>query len=222
MHKERAQKWRKNMSEKKGSFIVFEGIDGSGKTTQINLLKQKIESLGTKCLETREPSDGPIGVMIRQCLTGRMQMDEAALAALFAADRLDHINNETNGLKNKLDDGISVISDRFVLSNYAYQSVKAPLEWVMKLNSQALDILRPDCHIFIDVEPDITLQRMAARRFQTELFENKTRLTQVREKYIQLIEKLSKTENIIVIDGNRTINEIADEIWKNVSYLFID
>ena len=105
------------MSEKKGSFIVFEGIDGSGKTTQINLLKQKIEALNIKCLETREPSDGPIGVMIRQCLTGRMQMDEAALAALFAADRLDHINNGTNGLKNKLEDEICVISDRFVLSN---------------------------------------------------------------------------------------------------------
>ena len=137
------------MSEKKGSFIVFEGIDGSGKTTQINLLKQKIEALNIKCLETREPSDGPIGVMIRQCLTGRMQMDEAALAALFAADRLDHINNGTNGLKNKLEDGICVISDRFVLSNYAYQSVKAPLDWVMNLNSQALKILRPDCHISV-------------------------------------------------------------------------
>ena len=69
-------------------FIVFEGIDGSGKTTQINLLKQKIENTGTKCLETREPSDGPVGVMIRQCLTERMKMDESALAALFAADLL--------------------------------------------------------------------------------------------------------------------------------------
>ena len=57
------------MASKKGKFIVFEGIDGSGKTTQINLLKQKIENTGTKCLETREPSDGPVGVMIRQCLT---------------------------------------------------------------------------------------------------------------------------------------------------------
>ena len=105
------------MASKKGKFIVFEGIDGSGKTTQINLLKQKIENTGTKCLETREPSDGPVGVMIRQCLTGRMKIDEAALAALFAADRLDHINNSVNGLKSKIDEGISVISDRFVLSN---------------------------------------------------------------------------------------------------------
>ena len=210
------------MSEKKGSFIVFEGIDGSGKTTQINLLKQKIEALNIKCLETREPSDGPIGVMIRQCLTGRMQMDEAALAALFAADRLDHINNGTNGLKSKLEDGICVISDRFVLSNYAYQSVKAPLDWVMNLNSQALKILRPDCHIFIDVSPEITLERMAQGRFQTELFENKTRLTQVREKYLELIEKLRQTENIIIIDGNNSIDEIAANIWKKVSYLFTD
>lgn len=210
------------MSAKKGSFIVFEGIDGSGKTTQINLLKQKIESLGIRCLETREPSDGPIGVMIRQCLTGRMQMDEAALAALFAADRLDHINNSTNGLKNKIDNGIAVISDRFVLSNYAYQSVKAPLEWVMQLNSQATTILRPDCHIFIDVDPEITLDRMANGRFEKELFENKTRLTQVREKYLEIIEKLKPIENIIIIDGNSSINDIADEIWQKVSYLFTD
>ena len=208
------------MIEKKGSFIVFEGIDGSGKTTQINLLKQKIEATGVRCLETREPSDGPVGVMIRQCLTGRIKIDEAALAALFAADRLDHINNSVNGIKDKLTEGISVISDRFVLSNYAYQSVKAPLEWVMQLNSQALDILRPDCHIFIDVNPDITLSRMADGRFQTELFENKTRLTQVRQRYLELIEKLKDTENIIVIDGNNSIEKISEEIWNKVSYLY--
>lgn len=70
----------------------------------------------------------------------------------FAADRLDHINNSVNGLKSKIDEGISVISDRFVLSNYAYQSVKAPLEWVMELNRISLDTLRPDCHIYIDVD----------------------------------------------------------------------
>ena len=70
-----------------GRFIVFEGIDGSGKTTQIQLLKKRIEKTGIRCLETREPSDGPVGVLIRQCLTGRMEMSEASLAALFAADR---------------------------------------------------------------------------------------------------------------------------------------
>lgn len=208
------------MASKKGKFIVFEGIDGSGKTTQINLLKQKIENTGTKCLETSEPSDGPVGVMIRQCLTGRMKMDEAALAALFAADRLDHINNSVNGLKSKIAEGISVISDRFVLSNYAYQSVKAPLEWVMELNRISLDTLRPDCHIYIDVDPEITLDRMQNGRFQTELFENKKRLTEVRNRYLELIEKLKETENIIVIDGNNSIEDISAEIWDKVAHFY--
>ena len=208
------------MASKKGKFIVFEGIDGSGKTTQINLLKQKIENTGTKCLEPREPSDGPVGVMIRQCLTGRMKMDEAALAALFAADRLDHINNSVNGLKSKIDEGISVISDRFVLSNYAYQSVKAPLEWVMELNRISLDTLRPDCHIYIDVDPEITLDRMQNGRFQTELFENKKRLTEVRNRYLELIEKLKETENIIVIDGNNSIEDISAAIWDKVAHFY--
>ena len=208
------------MASKKGKFIVFEGIDGSGKTTQINLLKQKIENTGTKCLETREPSDSPVGVMIRQCLTGRMKMDEAALAALFAADRLDHINNSVNGLKSKIDEGISVISDRFVLSNYAYQSVKAPLEWVMELNRISLDTLRPDCHIYIDVDPEITLDRMQNGRFQTELFENKKRLTEVRNRYLELIEKLKETENIIVIDGNNSIEDISAAIWDKVAHFY--
>ena len=208
------------MASKKGKFIVFEGIDGSGKTTQINLLKQKIENTGTKCLEPREPSDGPVGVMIRQCLTGRMKMDEAALAALFAADRLDHINNSVNGLKSKIAEGISVISDRFVLSNYAYQSVKAPLEWVMELNRISLDTLRPDCHIYIDVDPEITLDRMQNGRFQTELFENKKRLTEVRNRYLELIEKLKETENIIVIDGNNSIEDISAEIWDKIAHFY--
>ena len=208
------------MASKKGKFIVFEGIDGSGKTTQINLLKQKIENTGTKCLETLEPSDGPVGIMIRQCLTGRMKMDEAALAALFAADRLDHINNSVNGLKSKINEGISVISDRFVLSNYAYQSVKAPLEWVMELNRISLDTLRPDCHIYIDVDPEITLDRMQNGRFQTELFENKKRLTEVRNRYLELIEKLKETENIIVIDGNNSIEDISAAIWDKVAHFY--
>ena len=146
--------------------------------------------------------------------------DEAALAALFAADRLDHINNSVNGLKSKINEGISVISDRFVLSNYAYQSVKAPLEWVMELNRISLDTLRPDCHIYIDVDPEITLDRMQNGRFQTELFENKKRLTEVRNRYLELIEKLKETENIIVIDGNNSIEDISAAIWDKVAHFY--
>lgn len=209
------------MSNTKGLFIVFEGIDGSGKTTQINLLKKHFEECSQKCFETREPSDGPVGSLIRQFLSGRMKADERTLAALFAADRLDHIFNETTGLKPKLDNGINVISDRYILSTYAYQSVRVPLDWVMQLNSVASEELKPDCHIFIDVEPEITLKRMAEGRFHSDLFENKQRLTEVRSRYLELIAKLKEKENIIIIDGNQSIEKISDDIWNEVKTLLL-
>ncbi len=208
------------MNTKKGHFIVFEGIDGSGKTTQINLLKKRIEECNIRCFETREPTDGPVGSLLRQCLTGRTKADELTLAALFAADRLDHLMNDTDGLCKKIDEGISVISDRYILSTYAYQSVRVPLKWVMDMNSMAADTLRPDCHIFIDVEPDITLERMAAGRFHQELFENKKRLTEVRNRYFELFEQLKEKENIIIINGNQSIEKISEDIWNNVSHYF--
>lgn len=208
------------MNNPKGRFIVFEGIDGCGKTTQISLLKKRIEQNGSRCFETKEPSDGPVGSMIRQCLTGRIKVDESTLAALFAADRLDHINNTTDGLSLKLNDGINVISDRFILSTYAYQSVRVPLDWVMNMNSLSASSCKPDYHIFIDVEPDVTLERMSKGRFHTELFENKKRLTEVRNKYLELINKLKDTENIIIVDGNQDIDDISEEIWSTVSHLF--
>lgn len=208
------------MRKNKGHFITFEGIDGSGKSTQINLLKTRMEQYGHSCALTAEPSTGPVGVMLRQFLSGRMKADEKTLAALFASDRLDHLLNETDGICSKINQGIHVICDRYILSSYAYQSVRVPLEWVMQLNSVAVDTLRPDYHIFIDVEPEISMKRMAEGRFHTELFETKERLTEVRNYYLKLIEQFKEQENILVINGNQTIEEISNEIWKNVSHLF--
>lgn len=208
------------MSISKGHFIVFEGIDGSGKTTQIDLLKKHIEANNFICHETKEPTDGAVGSLLRQCLAGKVQMDETALAALFAADRLDHILNDKDGLIKKLEKGISVISDRYILSTYAYQSVKVPLKWVMDLNSMAAGKLRPDCHIFIDIDPDIALNRIAKGRESTELFENKKRLTEVRNRYFDLFKQFKDIENIIIVDGMQSIEKVSDDIWKKVSGYF--
>lgn len=204
----------------KGHFFVFEGIDGSGKSTQIQLLKQRIEETGVRCFETREPTDGPVGSLLHQCMTGRTSADETTIAALFAADRLDHLLNETDGIRSKITEGISVISDRYILSNYAYQSVRVPLDWLIQLNSQAADILKPDCHIFIDVDPEITLDRMAKGRFHQELFETKERLTEVRNRYFELFDRFQEQEKIILINGNQTIEKISEEIWNQVSYFY--
>lgn len=205
----------------KGHFITFEGIDGCGKSTQIQLLKSRIEQENMPCYDTLEPSSGPIGSMVRQYLSGRMKADEKTLASLFAADRLDHLLNETDGIMSKINQGIHVICDRYILSSYAYQSVRVPLEWVMALNAPATKELKPDCHIFIDVDPEITLERMAKGRFHTDLFETKERLTEVRNRYFQLFDTLQDTENIIIIDGNESIETISHAIWEQVSHYFV-
>jgi len=208
------------MAEHRGRFITFEGIDGCGKSTQVSLLKQRIEAMSLSCYETFEPSTGPVGSILRQCLSGRMKADERTMAALFAADRLDHLLNDEDGILQKMEQGIHVICDRYMLSNYAYQGVRVPLDWVEKLNSEAGKILHPDCHIFVDVEPEVSLKRMARDRFHQDLYETRERLTEVRNCYLSLIEKLRDTENIIVIDGNQGIDAIAEEIWHNVAELF--
>lgn len=207
----------KNMDNNRGHFITFEGIDGSGKSTQISLLKKRMEQGEQRCFLTAEPSTGPIGVMIRQCLSGRMKTDEKTIAALFASDRLDHLLNDTDGICSKINQGIHVICDRYILSSYAYQSVRVPFDWVRNLNSAAADTLRPDCHIFIDISPETAIERMKKERFHTELFETKDRLTEVRNRYIELIEQLKDEETIIRIDGSQTVEQISEEIWKNVS-----
>lgn len=210
------------MNKNKGRFLTFEGIDGSGKSTQIRLLKQRIEKQGFSCYETAEPSTGPVGSLLRQFLSKRIKADEKTLAALFSADRLDHLNNETDGICQKIDNGIHVICDRYVLSNYAYQGGSGSLEWVMQLNSAALETLHPDCHIFLDVAPETTLERIAKGRFHTDLYETKERLTEVRNCYLNIIEQLKNTENIMIINGNQSIEKISDEIWQKVSYLFTE
>ena len=97
------------MVSKNGCFIVFEGIDGSGKSTQISLLKEHIEEHSINCMTTMEPSNGPIGTLLRQFLSGRIKGEETTLTALFAADRLDHLNNPVNGIRKLLEDGMTVM-----------------------------------------------------------------------------------------------------------------
>ena len=199
-----------------GKFIAMEGIDGSGKSTQIKMLYEKMKKEGMVCYTTMEPTDSPIGSLIRQVLTGRLKMDNRALAALFVADRLDHLLNDVNGLVHKISDGVNVITDRYYFSSYAYHSVDMPMEWVIKANEQSSNILRPAVTIFIDISPDAALERITKNRFQKELFEEKNRLTQVREKYMEAFELLKAEENVVIVDGDRSEQEIADDIWERV------
>lgn len=209
------------MINKRGRFIAFEGIDGSGKSTQINLLKKRLQKENIRYYSTCEPTDSPIGSLIHQIMTGRVQSDNQVVAALFVADRLDHLLNPTNGIYAKIMDGISVISDRYYFSSYAYHSVDMPMEWVIEANSLSAEILRPSVTVFIDVDPDHALKRIAKTRFQTELFETRERLISVREKYFEAFEKLKDAENVLIIDGERDEHDLEAEIWEKVKVYFI-
>lgn len=210
---------KKNLN--RGKFIVFEGIDGSGKSTQVQLLAERIKSISGSCYITREPTDSPIGSVIHQIMTGRIKTDNRVIAALFAADRLDHLLNDTDGLLPMIRDGINVISDRYYFSSYAYHSVDMPMDWVIEANSESAKILRPDATIFIDVVPNVAIERISKNRQHSELFETLERLSEVRKKYFEAFQKEREKENILIINGNKSIQEISEEIWSKVAPIII-
>lgn len=207
------------MNSTKGKFIVFEGIDGSGKSTQIELLSQKLSENGIKCFETREPTDFPTGTLIHDILTGNEKADGRAVACLFAADRIEHVVNKKDGLLTKLNDGITIICDRYYFSSYAYHGVDADMDWVIDINSVSRGLLKPDATIFMDISAKTAMQRIMCGRDHTELYEKEDRLALVRSKYFEAFGKLKNEEKIFVIDADKGVEAIADEVWNIVSAL---
>ena len=195
----------------RGKLIVFEGIDGSGKGTQIKLLADRLDRLNIEYILTKEPTNGNIGRLLRDYLTLKLKGNERSIAALFAADRLDHIFGE-NGMLQAVENGKTVICDRYYLSSYAYHSVGIDMDWVIAMNSQAAECLRPDVHIFIDVVPETAMRRIESRGEKIELFEETERLERVRNNYFSAIEKLGASEKFFVVNGERDPHIIADEI----------
>ena len=202
---------------KKNLFIAFEGIDGSGKSTQVKLLQQNLENAGLKVYTTCEPTDSPMGKIIRDIFNRRMEGDNRTIAALFVADRLHHLLNKTDGIIKMLDDGYTVITDRYYLSSYAYQSPYVDLDWVIKANSLSANLLRPDLNIYIDISPEVSIERINKGRESTELYETLDNLRTVSGKYKEVMELLKDEENVVRIDGNRNTGIIADDIRNTVS-----
>lgn len=202
---------------KKGKFIVLEGIDGSGKSSQIAPLVQRLEGLGLPCRADREPTERPVGVLIRQALTGQTPLDPRVVAALYAADRLDHLVNAENGLRAAIDRGITVVSDRYYFSSYAYHSVDVDMDWVIGANSLSADLLRPTVTVFLDVTAGEAMARIRQNRDHEELFEKEDRLKKTRELYFRAFERLKDVETVAVVDGSGPQEQVAQRIWSAVS-----
>ncbi len=203
----------------KNLFIALEGIDGSGKSTQAKLLAKKLEESGEQTYLTFEPTDNFVGSIIRNILRGKMKADERTIAGLFVADRLDHLQNESYGILKKLEEGSTVITDRYYFSSYAYNGLEGDMDWVISANAMSANLLRPDATIFIDISPELAMQRVLQNREVTELYETLDNLKNVRRRYLEAFEKLKHEERIIWINGNQSMEQVTEDILKAVAGL---
>jgi dTMP kinase len=203
-----------------GRFVVFEGLDGSGKTTQMARIQKRLTRMGINAVVTCEPTEGPVGVLIRQMLAGRIVTDPRTLAALFAADRTDHLVTPDTGVKALMEKGRTVLCDRYYFSSYAYHAKDMDLEWVITLNAVNAQILKPDLTLFIDVAPNTCLERIRAGRTHLDLFEKIDILTRVRDNYFAAFERLKDQETVKVVDGNASEDEVEQAIWHQISHMF--
>ena len=197
-------------------FIVIEGIDGSGKSTQIQMLNDKFKAEGKASVVTHEPTDGPVGKMIRSVLNREIEMDPAALAALYLADRLDHITNKQYGMLAQLNEGYHVISSRYYYSSYAFQGEFVSLNWLIAANSLCKSFLKADITFYLNIDPEISLQRLKDSREKLDIFENKEKQIKTHEEFLNAFEITNEGENIIILDGSLSEKEIHEEIWRNV------
>ncbi|MFY8091005.1 MAG: dTMP kinase [Chitinophagaceae bacterium] len=193
-------------------FIAFEGIDGSGKSTQAKMLANYFVQKGKQVELTAEPTKHSIGKIIRAAFAKEIELQESTIAALFAADRLEHIQAPNIGMLAQLDKGKIVITDRYYLSSYAYHSVHVPMNWVIQSNSLAASILKPTIHFFIDVEPKVAMQRILATRTNIELYETEENLIAVRNNYLKAFDLIGKSEKIVLINGNQSTENVFQDI----------
>lgn len=201
----------------RGKFIVLEGIDGSGTTTQLGRAAAFVESLGHRALATREPSTGPIGQLLREALLGRLGLpdgtglDGRTMALLFAADRVDHLQRE---IEPQLTAGTTVISDRYLLSSLAYQAEEADRVWVAGL---ARGVPLPDLTVLLDLPVETAAQRRAAAGRPFERYDADSYLAKVAENYRTLARNDS---SVVVIDGALDKDAVTAATCRAIATLF--
>lgn len=209
-----------------GLFIVLEGIDGVGTTTHTRRLAEGLRARGLPVHTSREPSDGPIGVQIRQILTGRLVVPGlhgsrppswTTMALLFAADRMDHLESS---IVPNLMDGVTVLSDRYYHSSVAYQSITAggdltATEWVKELNRHAR---RPDLTIVLDVPDEVSAKRRGSRQAAREMFDDLELQTRLAAFYRE-IDSHFPGERIVHVSADGPVEEVAENVMMHVRRL---
>ena len=202
-----------------GRFIVFEGLDCSGSTTQANLLYQRLMGERRRVWITSEPSSGPVGHLIRLFFSGRVILPQDPVvrdrqfAYLFAADRYDHLYNPTVGILKFLREGIDVISTRYVLSSFAYNAESIEEEpFIRGLNVGFPD---PDYLVYLDCPVSVSIERISASRPNRDTYENRAHLTRAASNYEHVLSQYSSP--LLRIDAREPKKEIAKKVFKFIS-----
>lgn len=202
-----------------GRLIVFEGIDGAGKTTHIALLADWLREQGRRVVTTAEPTDRETGRMLRRALSGEVPSTPCELAALFVLDRIRHNTEAKTGIEALLADGNDVICDRYYYSTLAYQGSETDPDWVERMNLDCPQIRRPDVCVFLDLTPQESLARIEARGEAKEIYETEEKLAAVREKFYRVFERLGHRDRIVTVSAAGSIAQTQEAIRRAVRQL---
>ncbi|HHU37285.1 MAG TPA: dTMP kinase [Treponema sp.] len=200
------------------NFVVFEGLDGTGTTTQLLQLKERAKAENNPVFFTGEPTNGEIGKLVRKILSGALPAVPETLARLFAADRGEHLYGQ-NGILSHLKAGEAVFCDRYVLSSLAYQGLSADPSLVQELNHP---FPLPEYLFFFEINPEKSMERVERRGEEKEIFEKIDFQKKVSDRYVKLLERYQETEpdmTIIRIDAAQPIPIITEKIWSIVGNL---
>ncbi len=198
--------------ERKGVFIAFEGIDGSGKSTQAELLVRRMVEDGVSAVLTREHTlNGAAGRMIERVVTKQEVLHPRALQYSFVADRIDHSEGM---IKPAMEKGQVVVSDRYYWSTVAYGAAAWDRDKLLKLNQEA-GLEEPDLWVLVDIDPRVAMVRMSNGRSSLTIFEKEEKLRSVRQVYSDLAARFE--ERTLVVDGDGEVGKINDLIYREIA-----
>jgi len=195
-----------------GKFIVVEGLDGSGKSAQVNLLIDFLKEQGKEVIETKEPTiESEFGRKIKQALRKEIIVEPLELQKLYVQDRKEHLENK---VIPALKEGKFVVSSRYAFSTFAYgYSTGLNVDELVEMNKE---FLLPDLTIIVDVSPESCVKRIEGRGEEKELFEELEKLAKVSEIYKKIPQMF---ENVIIVNGEKNIPEVFEEIKKEINKL---
>ena len=196
------------------NFIVFEGIDGSGTSTQI---KKLVETDPSKYIATAEPTTNETGKFLRKMLCGEFSVDEKTASYLFAADRCEHIYGK-DGVEQLINQGKTVVSDRYFFSSLAYQSVSCGKDLPRLLNSP---FPLPEYLFYFKIDPEISLKRVDSRNGKKEIYEKIDLQKKISALYDEVISEYQEKSNenkmkIVVLDASKPIDEVFEDIKNHL------